>query len=53
MFRDSYFTECPNQLPLLLMVHLKHKKQTVAVGWTEVFAIIADRYFNKKIVRNY
>lgn len=31
-----------------LTVHLKCKKQTVALSWIEVFAIIADRYFNKK-----
>lgn len=53
MFHDSYFTECPNQLPHLLTVQLKCKKQTLAFGRTEVFAIIADRFFNKKIVHAY
>lgn len=28
-----------------LIVQLKCKKQTLALGWTEVFAIIADVYF--------
>lgn len=28
-----------------LTAQLKCKKQTLALGWTEVFAIIADRYF--------
>lgn len=36
-----------------LTVQFKCKKQTLAFGWTEVFAIIADRYFNKKIVHTY
>lgn len=33
-----------------LTVQLNCKKQILAFGWTEVFAIIADRYFSKKIV---
>lgn len=53
MFHDSYFTEHPNQLPHLFTVQLKCKKQTLAFGVTEVFAVIADRYFNKKIVHSY
>lgn len=53
MFHYSYFTECPNQLSHLLTVQLMCEKQTPTFGWTEVFVIVADGCFNKKIVCTY
>lgn len=53
MFHYSYFTECPNQLSHLLTVQLMCEKQTLTFGWTEVFVIVADGCFNKKIVCTY